>query len=126
MKRYACSPPRLALHSTSTFLAKQPALNIHVPFFRVKAKSEDMKRYVDHVAMLEKDHPWVLNERDSFGRGDYDFAQHDIGKMRTEYERTLQRLEELKGKVNLNVSGPSCLPYPVEGLPDVHMYSKRL
>eukprot|EP00798_Chlamydomonas_sp_ICE-L_P014593 gene14593-20643_t len=67
---------------------------------RVKAKSDDMKRYVDHVTMLEKNQPWVLNERDSFGRGDYDFSKHDIQKMRSEYESCLERVEKLKGKVD--------------------------
>ncbi len=45
---------------------------------RVKAKHDECKKYVDHVARLEEQYKWVLAERDSFGqRGDFDFGRQD-------------------------------------------------
>ena len=50
---------------------------------RIKAKTEECKKYVDHVAKLEEQYKWVLTERDSFGQGgDFDFTKQDPKKVR--------------------------------------------
>ena len=47
---------------------------------RIKAKGEECKKYVDHVAKLEEQYKWVLTERDSFGQGgDFDFTKQVWG-----------------------------------------------
>ena len=103
-----------------------PHMHSHICFAcRVKAKGDECKRYVDHVAKLEEQYKWVVSERDSFGQGDFDFSKRDPKKVNQEYETAEKRLEELKGKVNHQVGGgggklpcpavlcaclPACLP----------------
>ena len=81
-------------------------MHSHICFAcRVKAKGDECKRYVDHVAKLEEQYKWVVSERDSFGQGDFDFSKRDPKKVNQEYETAEKRLEELKGKVNHQVGG---------------------
>ena len=82
-----------------------PPLTFTHLFCRVKAKGDECKRYVDHVAKLEEQYKWVVSERDSFGQGDFDFSKRDPKKVNQEYETAEKRLEELKGKVNHQVGG---------------------
>ncbi|GAX82646.1 hypothetical protein CEUSTIGMA_g10072.t1 [Chlamydomonas eustigma] len=68
---------------------------------RLKVKRDDSKRHEDHMKKLSDQYKWVLSERDSFGQGDFDFSKQDPAKVNKQYEQAEKRLEELKGKVNL-------------------------
>jgi len=67
---------------------------------KIKGKLEEGKKCAEHVAKLEKEYKWLLAERDSFGRGDYDFERHDPNKAHAEFQAVEKRLEELKSKIN--------------------------
>ncbi|KAG1678186.1 hypothetical protein FOA52_016123 [Chlamydomonas sp. UWO 241] len=54
-----------------------------------------------HCGLLEEKYPWLLQEKDSFGTGDYDFKKYGGQKKALdEYHNLEERLKELNGRVN--------------------------
>lgn len=74
--------------------------------YRASSSSKKVEEAVKHCAALEKQYTWLLQEKASFGSGDYDFSLYGGQKKALgDYHHLEARLEELKGRVNHQVWG---------------------
>ena len=70
-----------------------------------KAKTEkDAKHAHQEIHTIETRHPWVLQEREYFGQGEFDFEGMNIGNLQHEYDKTKDEIDHIGKRINKKVS----------------------
>jgi structural maintenance of chromosome 2 len=66
---------------------------------------KDQQGAAQMVANMEKEHEWITEERDSFGRANtpYDFKGQNIGECRATLRNVTERFQGMKKKINPKV-----------------------
>jgi structural maintenance of chromosome 2 len=72
---------------------------------QIEKLHKDQQTAAQMVASMEKDHDWILDEKDSFGRANspYDFKGQNIAECKASLKNLSERFQGMKKKINPKV-----------------------
>ena len=72
---------------------------------QIEKSQKDQQNASQHLKEMEKEHDWILDEKESFGRANspYDFKGQNVAECRSSLRNLTERFQGMKKKINPKV-----------------------